>query len=316
MSAGKTLPGTPEPQTYFTGHQGIRLAADAWGDAAGVPVILQHGGGQTRHAWKRTGQVLGDAGFRAIAFDARGHGDSEWSENGDYSQDAMVADLRHIAHAIGKPDVVLVGASMGGGTSLVATGEGTVLAVALVLVDIAPRIALQGVQNILSFMARNPDGFATLDDVADAIATYQPHRPRPTSLQGLAKNVRLGLDGRLHWHWDPKMMLGHRDVEAREARLRKCARALRVPSLLVRGSASDVLTDDGVQDYLESAADSEYLNIVGAGHMVAGDRNDVFGKAVVEFLTRPTLKIRKSMSVDHRASVIAMLDATDLNDVP
>lgn len=316
MSAGQRLPGTPEPERYFTGHQGIRLAADTWGDTAGLPVILQHGGGQTRHAWKGTGQVLGDAGFHAIAFDARGHGDSEWSPRGDYSQDAMVADLDHVVRTLGRPEVVLVGASMGGGTSLVAAGEGAVRAVALVLVDIAPRIAPEGVKNILAFMARDPDGFATLDDVADAIAAYQPHRTRPTNLQGLAKNVRLGDDGRYHWHWDPKMMLGSRNGATRESRLRACAQALRIPSLLVRGSASDVLTDEGVQDYLASAPNSEYLNIAGAGHMVAGDRNDMFGKAVVEFLTRPALRIQGALATDARDALIARLDASDLHDVP
>ncbi len=228
----------------------------------------------------------------------------------------MVADLRQVVREIGKPEVVLVGASMGGGTSLVAAGENVIPAIALVLVDIAPRIAPEGVKNILSFMARNPEGFQTLDEVADAIATYQPHRVRPTNLRGLAKNVRLGDDGRYHWHWDPKMMLGTRNVEARETRLRECARALRIPSLLVRGSASDVLTEEGVQDYLASAPNSEYLNIAGAGHMVAGDRNDLFGKAVVEFLTRPALRLHSPLAAEERRAFIARLDAADLNDVP
>lgn len=315
MSAGVRLPGMPEPGHYWTGHQGLRLAGDSWGDPAGLPVILQHGGGQTRHAWKRTGEVLGEAGFYAIALDARGHGDSDWSAVGDYSEDSMVADLRHVVHAIGAEEVALVGASMGGVTSLIAAGEVAVRAVALVLVDIAPRIEPAGVENILAFMTRNPDGFATLDDVADAIASYQPHRRRRTNVQGLAKNVRRGRDGRYHWHWDPRFIESDLDLQAREGRLQACARALRIPSLLVRGAISDVLSDEGVRDYLDAAPGSEYLNIRGASHMVAGDRNDMFGKAVVEFLTRPGLLPAACAREIRRESLLDRLDSGDQGEI-
>lgn len=286
MSAGERLGGTPEPMQHWQGARGVRLAGDAWGDPAGPLVVLQHGGGQTRHAWKRTGEVLGAAGYRAVAFDARGHGDSDWAPDGAYDQDVMVEDLKCVLQALGDPRPVLVGASMGGGTSLVAAGEHHVDAAALVLVDIAPRIEPAGIDNITAFMTRNPDGFESLEEVADAIASYQPHRVRPTHLQGLGKNVRLGADGRYHWHWDPRFRQGHRDLAQRQARLEACARRLAIPSLLVRGGMSDVLTDRGVEEFLALAPGSEYVNVRSAGHMVAGDRNDTFGKAVVEFLVR------------------------------
>jgi pimeloyl-ACP methyl ester carboxylesterase len=316
MSAGLRLPGTPDPERFWTGFEEIKLAGDTWGDPAGLPVILQHGGGQTRHAWKHTGQVLGDAGFYAIAFDARGHGDSDWSDKGDYSQDAMVRDLQCVVDSLGNHKVVLVGASMGGGTSLVAAGEHVIDAAALVLVDIAPKIVPQGVDAIHAFMTRNPQGFASLEEVADAIASYQPHRTRPGNLQGLAKNVRKGADGRYHWHWDPRLVKGHRDLALRESRLRLCAKALTIPSLLVRGGKSDVLDDEGVRDYLALAPKSEYLNIAEAGHMVAGDRNDMFGKAVVEFLTRPGVIAEAGLAPSQRDLLLNRLDASDLNDIP
>lgn len=301
---------------HWDGAQGVRLAGDAWGDPAGPLVVLQHGGGQTRHAWKRTGEVLGDAGFHAIAFDARGHGDSDWAADGAYGQDVMVQDLQCVLAALGTTRAVLVGASMGGGTSLVAAGEHVVDATALVLVDIAPRIEPEGVKNIQAFMFRNPDGFVSLEEVADAIASYQPHRERPTHLQGLAKNVRVGADGRYRWHWDPRFLEGHRDLELRQARLEACARALKVPSLLVRGGMSDILTDEGVQQFLDLAPNSEYVNIASAGHMVAGDRNDTFGKAVVEFLTRVVPVAGAPLQSRQRSDLMDRLDATGLNDVP
>ena len=286
MSAGFRLPGTPNPSRLFAGANSVRLAADEWGDPAGPLVLLQHGGGQTRHAWKGAGEALGRAGYHTFALDARGHGDSTWAADGDYGQDVMVADLRALIAHLGGRRPVLVGASMGGGVSLVATGEGHIDAAALVLVDTAPHLEAEGTQKIQAFMGQKPEGFESLEEVADAIASYQPHRKRSRDLSGLAKNVRLGEDGRYHWHWDPRFRSRHREMDKREARLQNCARHLELPTLLVRGGLSDVLSEAGAQAFLELCPHSEYVNVTDAGHMVAGDRNDIFGNAVISFLLR------------------------------
>ena len=274
---------------HWIGRDGLRLAGDTWGDPDGPLVVLQHGGGQTRHAWKGAGEALGNAGYHAVAFDTRGHGDSEWSPAADYSPDAMVADLRAVIDGVGGGRPVLVGASMGGGTSLVAVGEDHIDATALVLVDVAPQVDAGGVGRIRDFMAQKPEGFDSLEEVADAIASYQPHRERPRHLDGLAKNVRLGDDGRYHWHWDPVLRgdgVRKIDLEHRRARLHACAQRLTLPTLLVRGGLSDLLTEDGAQQFLATVPHAEYVDVPGAAHMVAGDRNDVFAGAVIEFLSR------------------------------
>ena len=171
---------------------GVHVAADIYGET-GPLVILQHGGGQTRHAWKGAGQKLAEAGYQAVSLDARGHGDSDWAPDGDYSNQALVEDLVAVVENLGQAPI-LVGASMGGGTSLTAVGEERVDAEALVLVDTAPRIEAVGVRKIRDFMGQAPDGFSSLEEVAEAISNYQPHRKRPRSLDGLAKNVRLWPD--------------------------------------------------------------------------------------------------------------------------
>ena len=172
---------------------------------------------------------------------------------------------------------------MGGGTSLVAVGEDRVDATALVLVDIAPQIEPEGVQKIGAFMNYKPEGFDNLEEVAAAIAAYQPHRKPPKDLAGLAKNLRRAPNGKYRWHWDPRFMQMRRDMDKRLQRLSACARALTLPTLLVRGGLSDVLSEEGAQNFLTLCGHSEYVNITGAGHMVAGDRNDVFANAVIEF---------------------------------
>ncbi|CAM3701157.1 alpha/beta fold hydrolase [Smaragdicoccus niigatensis] len=277
----------PVPET-FLGHDGLRLAADRWPTKT-VPklgtVLFLHGGGQTRHSWGRTARRMAESGWEAITLDARGHGDSEWAPSGRYALDDFAGDLRSVVAAIGEAPV-LIGASLGGITSLVTEGENPGTSTGLVLVDIAPRIEAAGRDKIIAFMASAPNGFASLEEVADAVQAYNPHRERPQNLDGLRKNVRLHRDGRWYWHWDPRFL----DVsdepkrDMNEDRLYEAARRVQVPTLLVRGKASDVVTPEGAAELLELIPTASSVE-VSAGHMVAGDDNDVFTTHLAEFLS-------------------------------
>jgi len=269
--------------------KGMQIAADEWpGD--GPPVVLAHGGGQTRHSWGGTAAELSAHGHRVLSIDLRGHGDSSWDRNGDYSMSAYRDDALAVADRVGEP-VAWVGASLGGMTGLHAVDAAPERFSSLVLVDITPRPAAAGVSRILEFMAKDAiDGFATLDDAADAIAEYQPHRPRPTDLSGLSKNLRQRPDGRWRWHWDPEfinMRTGGTSEHARDAHhgeLEAIARRLTLPVLLVRGKLSDLVTDAEVAEFRQMVPHAGYVDVAGAAHMIAGDRNDVFTDAVVRFL--------------------------------
>jgi pimeloyl-ACP methyl ester carboxylesterase len=270
---------------WFRGEGDMRLAADVEGPWSGPPVILLHGGGQTRHAWKRTTELLGGEGYLAIALDLRGHGESSWSPDADYRLQGFAADVRALAKDVGRT-VALVGASLGGMSSLIAAGEAPrVDCSALVLVDVTPRIDPDGAARIGSFMQSAPNGFASLDEAADAVAEFLPHRTRPSDTSGLAKNLRLGEDGRFHWHWDPGFLNGGpRDMQ--EDRLEAAARGVKAPMLLVRGASSEIVSEEGAAAFLALRPDAEFVDVPEARHMVAGDRNDVFTAAVVEFLER------------------------------
>ena len=281
--------------TYLTGSNGLRLAADVGGPDDGPTVVLLHGGGQTRHSWAGTWRVLVEAGWHAWSLDLRGHGESDWSEDGDYSLDAFAGDIVAVTATLPTPPI-LVGASLGGLTSLVAVTEAPDpehVARALVLVDVAHRVEVAGRERIGAFMTGNIDGFASLEEAADAIAAYNPHRPRPTDLSGLAKNLRQRPDGRWVWHWDPRFVMGKFGSadETRASvidphRLEAAVDALRLPALLVRGRSSDLLSEEGAQDFLARVPHAEFADVAGAGHMVAGDRNEVFNRAILDFLER------------------------------
>jgi pimeloyl-ACP methyl ester carboxylesterase len=274
------------PVVFEFAGAGVRLAGERW--AAAQPrgvVVLLHGGGQTRHSWTRTAERLAAAGWTAIAYDARGHGDSDWETHGDYTLDAFVADLLALADTLTSPPV-LIGASLGGITSLVAAGEHPGLARGLVLVDIVIELERAGAARILEFLAAYRDGFATLEEVAEAIAAYNPLRRRPRNLDGLRKNVRQHADGRWYWHWDPAFIqIG--DESQRETdpgRLRAAASSLRIPTLLVRGGSSNLVSDAGIADMRRLIPTAASIVIPGAGHMVVGDDNDQFVAGVETFL--------------------------------
>src|SRR5260370_40441546 len=126
------------------GGQGVELVCDIVGRWTDPAVLLLHGGGQTRFSWGGTASALGDQGFLTFALDARGHGESDWAQDGGYSIDAYAEDLRRVARQIGRP-VALVGASLGRLTSIIAAGEPpAVPCPALVPVDVTPRMNRDG----------------------------------------------------------------------------------------------------------------------------------------------------------------------------
>lgn len=285
----------PRSET-LTGAEGNKLAADVYGDT-GHAVVLLHGGGQTRHAWRSTADAIARAGMTAYAVDLRGHGDSEWVPSGAYAFHDFAADVREVSNTLARRHgtrPAVAGASLGGIASLTAEGGAALAAEpplfsALVLVDITPRVDASGVAKVQGFMRLHArDGFATVERAADAVAEYLPHRPRPKSNEGLKKNLRLHEDGRWRWHWDPRFLDSRGpdsvDRTERERTLIAAAKALKNPVLLVRGGSSELVQESHAKEFLELVPHASYVDVAGARHMVAGDQNDHFSAAILKFL--------------------------------
>ena len=280
------------PQTVdFSGIDGITLTADEWNrgsdSAADRPTILMlHGGGQNRFSWKNTGQILADEGFHVVAVDTRGHGDSDRAPGADYAIETLTSDVLHVLDAIGRP-VALIGASMGGLTGLlVADQAGPQQVTKLVLVDVVPRFDKSGSARIREFMFNHVHGFDSLDEAAEAVAAYLPHRTKPRSPEGLKKNLR-HRDGRWYWHWDPAFLTKPEDdPQIRVEKLEQAAIDLKIPILLIRGKLSDVVSTEGVKEFLEKVPSAEFVELSDAGHTAAGDDNDAFSEVVVQFVSR------------------------------
>lgn len=288
--------------TDFQGAESNGLAATVYRPQmdriSHPPILMMHGGGQTRHSWDGAARMLAERGNIAITVDARGHGDSDWLDNEHYSFGNYAEDLTSLAEQVksrfgkGALAPVLVGASMGGISAMIAQSwedKASPLFSAIVLVDITPRMQASGVNKIMGFMSQNMrEGFADMSDAAEAIASYLPNRQRPKTLSGLSKNLRQRDNGRWYWHWDPAFIDGKYNIASgtygSAESLMDAARQITVPTLLVRGGKSELVTEEAANEFVTLVPQAEYVDVTDAGHMVAGDKNDVFASAVIEFL--------------------------------
>ena len=273
----------------FRSSDGLDLLADQGGPPTATPVILLHGGGQTRFSWSRAAGELIDSGYQVLSPDLRGHGESQWSPNGSYELDDYIGDLSTQMESL-PLSPVLVGASLGGVVSLIGLGERKLPeALALVLVDVVPRLEATGVQEVIDFMSANPDGFASVEEAADSVASYIPHRKRKSGADGLLKNLRKRGDGRYYWHWDPAVHANSGPGEPMAKmglRMEQAAVNIEIPTLVVRGGQSRVVSPEGVKHLAELIPHANYVDVAEAGHMVAGDRNDEFNAVIRRFLAK------------------------------
>jgi len=273
--------------TRMVASDGVALTLEHFGQSAAPALVFAHGFGQTRHAWDDSARALATRGWHCVAADARGHGESGWAENGAYDYGQLIDDLAQIArasaHAAALP--ILVGASMGGLIGLCAQALHAPLFRALILVDITPRWETAGVARIIGFMRAHPHGFADYAEAADAIAAYLPHRTERKSPEQLRKLLVAHADGRLRWHWDPHLLdyiEAHSD--SWQAAIFDAARRIDVPTLLISGARSDVVSDATIAEFLELVPHARHVR-VDATHMVAGDANTAFAEALQEFLS-------------------------------
>ena len=273
------------------------------GADASPSVLYARGFGQTRRAWAATASILAAHGHAGLAYDARGHGDSGFNADDDpYTGHQFTDDLIVLAGELPRPPV-LVAASMGGLFGLLAEARWPGLFRAMVLVDITPRWESAGLERILAFMTAFPEGFASLEQAAESIAAYRPHRrPRGAGSGALRGLLRQAADGRWRWHWDRRLVDElARDSHRHQDDIATATRAVRCPLLLVSGGRSDLVSARTVADFLELAPHARHVQLPEATHMLAGDDNDLFTATVLQYLVDLERADSPIHSTAHRA---------------
>ena len=283
-AVGVTFGQEVEPEDREVVLNGRRFHYLDWGRAGKRTILLLHGSLQQSHTWDFVALSLCQD-WHVLALDARGHGDSEWDPEGDYSLDAHQRDLDGFAEALGLDQFVLVGHSMGGRNAYVFTSRHPEAVRALVIVDTGPEPGAEGETRIRRFREL-PDELDSYEEFATRVQEYTG-REREQVLGSLKYNIRARPDGKWSWKYDKVMRApGFRPAGWPPEKLWGCLAGIRCPTLLVRGGNSDIFAPEVMERMLQVMPQSTSVVVPRAGHLVAGDNPADFLAAVRTLLDR------------------------------
>lgn len=273
------------PQDKFVDANGLRFHYLEWGNPDNPPMLLLHGFAQTCHSWDFVALGFSDD-YHVIVLDQRGHGDSDWAPDSDYSPETQQKDISAVVDALGLEGFVLMGLSMGGRNSFTYAANNPGKVKALVIVDAAPQNMTQGTDNIRNFVQQD-DELESVDAFVDRVLQFNPRRDRQQVRGSILHNLKELPNGNWTWKYDralrsPGRRMGS-DPET-EQRLWGYIRSLQCPTLLVRGGASDIVALDTADRMHQAIPNSRLATIEGAGHLVMGDSPSGFQNAVTEFI--------------------------------
>jgi esterase len=264
---------------------GLRIHYQEWGDPAAPTILMVHGFGVSGHMFDEFAERARDR-FHLIAVDQRGHGDSDWAADGDYTRDSFVKDLEGIRSALGLEAFVLMGHSMGGLNAISYATRYPQYLKSLILVDVGPESAKEGVDNIVRF-TRGPDEL-DFEEFVEMAHRFNPRR----SLENIRERMRHRLkpteNGKWTWKFDRRFRSDRDSLrvgsDMSNDEMWALFRSVTVPTLIVRGAESDVLTQDVAERTASEMPQAKLVVVPGAGHSVPGDNPDDFSAVVAQFL--------------------------------
>jgi pimeloyl-ACP methyl ester carboxylesterase len=282
--AGLDVRDFKPPASHRLDAQALRLHYVDWGGSAAAPIVFLHGGCLTARTWDVVCLAMRQR-HRCLALDLRGHGDSDWSAEGDYAFDAHVGDIARFVDHLRLERFVLVGQSLGGASALSYAARHAERTAALVLVDVGPNFRKAGGEEIRAFVAGVPRE-SSLDDFIERAVFFNPLRDQRLLRRSLEHNLRRLPDGRWRWKYDPRLA-SRLDVDDMGERMRALWGAVRrvaCPTLVIRGALSRVLLDEDAATLAGALPDGRWCRIEDAGHNVQGDNPKALAAAIEAFL--------------------------------
>lgn len=281
-AAGITFTAEVWPEDKYVEANGMRLHYLDWGNRAKPHMLLLHGGAQSAHSWDFFALALRDH-FHIVALDQRGHGDSDWSEAGDYDTAFHVADIQAFTAAIGYHTFILMGLSMGGRNAYSFAAKYPEKVERLIVVDVGPDVEAEGRRHIREFL-EGTETFASFDWLVERVRRFNPRRPEAQIRGSLLNNLKQLEDGRWTWKHDRRRGIRRdRGGEMNEAAWADLAR-VKAPTLIVRGAESNILSLQTAVKMRDTLTDSRLVEVPQAGHLVQGDNPVAFERVVREFL--------------------------------
>ena len=273
-----------EPKSKTIAANGINLHYLDWGTAGSPPLVLLHGLRGHAQVWDDVAESLcGD--YHVYALDQRGRGDTDHAPGGDYSTDAFVADLAGFVDAIGLDKFILFGHSMGGRNSMAFAGRYPQRLERLCIVDIGPRIEPAGGNRITGELRDLPPEFDGFEDALAHVQTGNRFASERVMRRRLAGQTRTLPNGKIGWKFDPAIREQRINGTAAPAvDLWPALPRIACPTLVVRGTETDLLTPETARQMVDTLPQGELVEIPRAGHMVFEDNPDDFIAAVKGWL--------------------------------
>ena len=285
VRAGFSFDEVVLPSERIVDIGGLRFRYLDWGNDGLRPILFLHGGALTAHTWDLCCLALRDE-FHCLALDQRGHGDTDWAPDADYSIAAQREDVRGFVDKLGLDHFVLAGMSMGAINALAFAIHYPEKLSHLVIIDAGPEIRRPGSRRIRDFVngGANPE---SLDAIIARALAFNPRRDPKILRRSLMHNLRQQTDGNWVWKYDRKRFQ-QMDRDAHTAERRALAESLAkvtCPTLVVRGAESDVFHEEDAERLAQRLPDGRYVTIPRAGHTVQGDNPKDLAGALREFLS-------------------------------
>jgi len=272
---------TPEHHDLVV--EGMRLHFVDWGTSASPPILFLHGGALTARTWDLVCLSMRTE-FRCLALDQRGHGDSEWSPEMDYSLEAHVRDVIGLIEALDVAPVVLVGHSLGAFVGIALAAQCPELLRALVLVDAGPGVPRRAVETVSKFIL-GPAESDSIEGFVTRARRFNPRREPRLLRRSLMHNLRALPDGRWTWKYDRRHLSPEtfEDMRVRFNKLEDELSSITCPTLVVRGEESE-FTDEEATRVARQIPDAMLIGIDAAGHTIQGDNPRDLAEALHSFL--------------------------------
>ncbi|MBI4639439.1 MAG: alpha/beta fold hydrolase [Candidatus Tectomicrobia bacterium] len=283
VGSGKPIPSHPEDKYVMA--NGLRFHYLDWGNEGKQSMLLLHGVTSNAHSWDDVAEELRGR-YQIIALDQRGHGDSEWSPTGAYTTEDHAADIAAFIEALGLRNIVLIGLSMGGRNAILYTPLHPETIDRLVIVDIGPDIDPRGSERIRQAIAGAPEEFDSLEEAAERARKLNPRPPLERHLARMKHSMKVLPNGKLTWKYDREIREQRRRGEIRVIDLWTPFKKITCPTLIVRGSESDVLSPEVARKMREAIPSAEIAVVEESGHSVSLDNPKGLERVVKEFLQR------------------------------
>jgi pimeloyl-ACP methyl ester carboxylesterase len=271
-----------KPEDKSTTINGLKLHYLDWGNTKQQTMILLHGFIAHAHSWDGFAAKMQDS-YHVIALDQRGHGDSDWAQDGAYTAEDFRDDLAAFIDTLEIEKPVIVGHSMGGRNAIIYAGTYPEKTDRLVAIDSRLRsdpINAMAIQLMANSILEH---LTSIEEGVEALVKFSPSIPRELAEDLVANGARKLADG----SYAPKFDLTMKDQALSKllvSDLWPYLKKIVCPTLIMRGANSPIMPKDVAQKMVEVLPNGQFSEIENAGHLVPQENHVAFENAVIAFL--------------------------------